>query len=155
VAKKAHTFRVRAIDGANNIGTWTTTRPGKLKLTQETPNKKLTYAGSFKRETLGGSSGGQVQYATANGSVAKLTFTGSSVAFVTTRGQARGIAEIWLDRVRVATLDLYSASLRTGEIAWATRVAAGKHTLEVRITGNKNAAATSSRVDIDAFLVWR
>lgn len=131
------------------------TRPGKLKLTQESPNKKLAYVGSFKRETLDGSSGGQIQYATAGGSVAKLTFTGSSVAFVTTRGQTRGIAEIWLDRVKVATVDLYSATMRTSDIAWAARVAAGKQTLEVRITGTKNAAATSTRVDIDAFLVWR
>jgi hypothetical protein len=153
--KKAHTFRVRAVDGANNVGPWTTARPGKLKLTQETPNGKLAYAGSFKRETLGGSSGGQVQYATAGGSVAKLTFTGSSVAFVTTRSQARGIAEIWLDRVKVATIDLYSVTLRTADIAWAKHVATGKHTLEVRIGGAKNAASTSTRVDIDAFLVWR
>jgi hypothetical protein len=113
----------------------------------------LTYTGTFKRVGLTGSSGGYVRQTNAAGRVAKLTFTGSNVAFVSTLGAGRGIASIWLDGVLKSTLDLYSASLKTKRVVWSKATGGGTHTLEIRVTGTRNASATSSRVDIDAFLV--
>ena len=85
-----------------------------------------------------------------------MTFNGTSAAFVSTRAAARGIAQIWLDGVFVGTVDLYSAGRVKKAVVWSTSssLAAGVHTLEVRVTGSKNPASAKSRIDVDAFLVW-
>jgi hypothetical protein len=66
------------------------------------------------------------------------------------------MAEIWLDGVLVDSVDLYAASSVKKSVVWspAGPLAAGPHTLEVRVAGAKNPLATKKRVDIDAFLVW-
>jgi hypothetical protein len=148
---KSYTFRLRARDGSGNVGAWATSS-FRANLLQEGATG-LTYTGTFKRVGLTGSSGGYVRQTNAAGRVAKLTFTGSNVAFVSTLGAGRGIASIWLDGVLKATLDLYSASLKTKRVVWSMATGGGTHTLEIRVTGTRNASATSSRVDIDAFLV--
>jgi hypothetical protein len=94
-----------------------------------------------------------VRKAGVAGRVAQLTFTGSSVAFVSTLGPARGTVAIWLDGAYKGTLDLYSATLKTKRVVWSTTTGAGTHTLEIRPTGSRNPLATSSRIDVDAFLI--
>jgi hypothetical protein len=147
-----YAFRLRATDGAANTGPWAMTSGSKLALLQETATS-ITYTGTFKRVALSGSSGGYVRKASVAGRVAKLTFQGSSVAFVTTRAPSRGIVQVRLDGGSWDSLDLYAATTQTKRIVWAAGFGAGAHTLEVRVTGTKNPSATASRVDIDAFLV--
>ena len=150
-----YTFRLRATDNANNTSAYVTTAAGKLRRLQETATA-IAYTGSWTRAALTGSSGGYVRHAAAAGRVAKLTFSGRSVAFVSTLAKARGVAEIWLDGSKVATIVLYAASASKKRLVWVNSepLAAGTHTLEVRVTGTKRAAATSTRVDVDAFLIW-
>jgi hypothetical protein len=70
-------------------------------------------------------------------------------------GAGRGMAEIWLDGAKVATVDLYSASSKPARVVWASGVLANvTHTLRVRVSGTKNPAASNVRVDADAFLRW-
>jgi hypothetical protein len=70
------------------------------------------------------------------------------------RGWGRGIAEVWLDGVKYRTVDLYSERTEYQQISWLGReLAPGAHTLEIRVTGQKHADSTRSRVDIDAFIV--
>ena len=113
----------------------------------------MTYLGKFKLAKLSGASGGHVRRAGAAGRVATLTFNGAGAAFVTTLGPARGIVAIWLDGTLMTTLDLYSPTLKTKRVVWAVATGAGSHTLQIRPTGTRNAASSSSRIDIDAFLV--
>jgi hypothetical protein len=97
-----------------------------------------------------------VRAASAAGARATLTFSGSSVAFVTTRGPDRGKAEIWLDGVKIKTIDLYAASQGTRRIVYVrNNLAVGEHTLQIRVVGAKSGASSGTRVDIDAFVVLR
>ena len=148
-------FRLRAVDGASNTGPWATTAPAVLTLAQETASA-IAYGGTWKSGSVQGSSGGKVRYQGTAGRAATLTFTGTSAAFVSTRSAARGIAQIWLDGVFVGSVDLYAAVAVKKAVVWApsSPLAAGVHTLEVRVTGTKNPSATQSRIDVDAFLVW-
>ncbi len=148
---KTYSFRLRAHDGSGNVGAWATSG-FRVNLLQEGATS-LIYTGTFKRAALTGSSGGYVRQASAAGRVATLTFTGSNVALVSTLGPARGIVSIWLDGALKATLDLYSASLKTKRVVWSMAAGTGVHTLEVRVAGTRNGASSSNRVDIDAFLV--
>ena len=65
------------------------------------------------------------------------------------------MAELWLDGAKVATVDLYATTTQPARVAWASGVLANaSHTVQVRVTGTKNASATNVRVDVDAFLRW-
>lgn len=152
---KSYRFRVRAMDGAGNVGPWTTTAAATLTAIQEKATS-ITYAGSWKRRALNGASGGYVRYTGAAGRTATLAFTGTSAALVSTRAPARGLAEIWLDGTYVETIDLYAATAVKSAVVWATppSLGAGAHTLQVRVTGTRNPLASKNRVDVDAFLVW-
>jgi hypothetical protein len=148
---KSYVFQLRARDGAGNVGPWASNTV-MVNLLQEGA-ASVSYSGAFKSASLSGASGGKVRHAAGAGRVARLTFSGTSVGFVTTLGPARGVAEVWVDGAFVGTLDMYSPTLKTKAVAWAAATSAGAHTLEIRLTGTRNPASTSSRVDIDAFLV--
>jgi hypothetical protein len=75
---------------------------------------------------------------------------------VSTRAKARGTVTIYLDGKKVATLDTYATTTQAGRIVWSkTYAASGKHTVKIVVNGAKRSAATSTRADIDAFVVLR
>jgi hypothetical protein len=147
-------FTLRATDGVGNTGGYSTTASAKLAKAQE-DSVAVTTAGGWRRVALTGALGGYVKKSTNTGATAMYTFTGSGVAFVSTLAATRGKAEIWLDGAKVATIDLYAATTQTSRIAWASGVLTNSpHSVQVRVTGTKNAGATNVRVDVDAFLRW-
>ena len=80
---------------------------------------------------------------------ATYTFTGRGVGFVTTRGPSRGKVEVWIDGVRKATLDLYSAGTHYRQLVYqASWPTAGSHTIRIRALGTLH----RPRVDFDAFV---
>jgi hypothetical protein len=152
----SYQFQLRATDTEGNTSDWVTTPSGTLTLLQENAGS-VVYAGSgWKRISLSGASGGKVKKTGNAGRTATLSFNGTSVAFVSTRSPARGIAEIWLDGEFQELVDLYRASISKRWIIWApdAPLAAGAHTLEVHVTGLRNPSATKNRIDVDAFLTW-
>ena len=150
-----YAFRVRATDGVGNIGSFTQTTTAHLSTVQEN-DLSIGYTGTWIRTTQTGAAGGSVDQSSSIDDKATFTFTGTSVALVTTVAAGRGIAEIKLDGSVVAQVDLYSPTKHTKTVAWApdTALAQATHTVEVRVTGTANPSATSTRIDIDAFLVW-
>jgi hypothetical protein len=90
------------------------------------------------------------------GAKAKFSFTGTSVTWASPIGTHKGKAEVWIDGVKVATVDLYASTSQVRKViftrSWST---VGSHTLEVRATGTKNASSGGKRVDVDAFVVLR
>ncbi len=78
------------------------------------------------------------------------------MAWVTTKGSNRGRADVYLDGVKVATVDLYSPNLQTRRAMWATAVdPTVTHTLEVRPLGTKNTSASAAIVDLDGVVILR
>jgi hypothetical protein len=151
---KTYRFILRATDGAGNTGGYSTMPTARFGRAQEN-NTAVATAGGWRRVTLAGASGGYVKKSTTTGASATYSFTGTGVAFVSTLGASRGKAEIWLDGTKVAIVDLYSASSRPARVVWASGVLTNAaHTLQVKVTGTKNAAASNVRVDADAFLRW-
>jgi hypothetical protein len=147
-------FRVRAIDGANNVGAWSATAARKLTLHPES-STSVIYSGTWRRSAVAGSSAGYVRQTAVAGRYARFSFAGTSAAWVTTLAPGRGIAEIWLDGTLVATVDLYSATIVQQAVAWASDpLAPGPHILDVVVTGTRNSSATKNRIDIDGFLAW-
>jgi uncharacterized delta-60 repeat protein len=147
-------FRVRATDDNGNT-TFYKYGPSFTVDAHQERSTSIAYSASraWKQELLGGSFGGQVKYATAAGSTAKLTFTGTNVAWVAPKSSTRGQAEIYLDNVKVATVDLSSSRTRSRQVLYAANRLSPSvtHTLEVKVLGTSG----RPRVDVDAFVVVR
>jgi hypothetical protein len=79
-------------------------------------------------------------------------FTGRGIAWVTGRAPNRGIAQIRVDGVFVATVDLRAASVSARLTAYSkTWSAVGKHKLSIGILGTIGRPS----VVVDAFLILR
>jgi len=147
-------FQARATDIAEATGPFATGPTVALSAFQET-DAAITYTGSWTTSALASAFGGTVNFAGTAGAKASFAFTGTAVAWVTTYAANRGKAEVFLDGVKVATLDLYSASTKARRIAYARNgLSNSAHTLEIRVLGIKNAASTGQRVDVDAFVTF-
>jgi hypothetical protein len=154
-------YRVRAYDRAGLYRT-VTGRAFTVVPYQETSTapdasgSAITYSGPWSRSNYATFYGRWANYSGNAGATATFRFTGSSVSWVTARASNRGMAEVWLDGARVATLDLYSASVQTRQVVFTRSwPASGAHTLVIRALGQKRPAATNSYVDVDAFVVMR
>jgi parallel beta-helix repeat protein len=143
-------FRVRAIDRDGNTGAFATSPVFKPRLAQNS-SSSITYAGTWRTATSASYSGGSVRYATqSDDETATYSFTGSSVAFITTTSTTRGIVRVYIDGQSVGLLDLYSSSTAYRKAlyakSWAT---SGVHTIQIENYGSP----ARNRVDIDAFAV--
>lgn len=145
--------RVRAFDVRLASSAWAYSRTVDLLAVQEA-DAAIAYSGAWDDATNASFFGGGAKYASTAGATATVTFTGASVGWVTTQGNGRGIVEIWLDGVKVRTVDLYTPTLRRRQLLFARNgLARTEHTLEIRVTGTHNQTSTGARVDLDAFIV--
>lgn len=88
------------------------------------------------------------------GETATLAFNGTRVVYRGVTGSHHGIAAVSIDGGTEVNVDLY-ATAKTGDVAvWTSPVlAAGNHTLRIRNTGTKNAAASGTVVTLDRAVV--
>ena len=123
---------------------------GVLTRYQDT-DKGVTYAGLWGNSATASASGGCFRSIDASGS-AGITFQGTSAAWVATEGPGYGIGRVILDGVDQGTVDLYGSSTSDAQTVWSVdSLAYGTHTLSVHWTGSKNAAASASAINVDAF----
>lgn len=93
--------------------------------------------------------GGKTRYATAAGATVTYSCTCRALAFISTKGPNRGKAEIWIDGVKKATVDLMSSTTKYRQLAYQTSWATdGSHTIMVKVLGTSG----RPRVDFDSFL---
>ncbi|HET6298262.1 MAG TPA: glycoside hydrolase family 43 protein [Kribbella sp.] len=169
------TTRVQKIswnpDGTPNLGS-----PLAAGATQTLPSGDAGATTSVINDTDVGTGTNQVQYAgtwnsgsgcgnqcfwgndhwtgIANAS-ATIRFTGTKVALLSVVDKGNGIAAISIDGGPEQRVDYYS-SIRVGEQLTyiSPTLAAGPHTLKVRVTGEKNPASTSTQVSLDRIEVY-
>jgi hypothetical protein len=92
-------------------------------------------------------------YSNIPGATASLAFYGSAVTYVYTRAFNRGIADVLVDGLLKDRIDLYSA-----DTCWKSRarydgLGRGAHTIQIRVTSERNPQATDCFVDLDSFIV--
>jgi hypothetical protein len=147
-------FRVQAKDAAGNWSDWTNGSQFTVSDHQET-SSAISYTGAWTAEALSSAYGGSVNHASASVDRAQLSFTGSSVSWVAPKNANRGKATVWIDGVKVGTVDLYSSTEQPRKVVFTKNGldASQPHTLEVRVLGQKNTASSGTRVDVDAFAV--
>jgi hypothetical protein len=150
---KTYQYRVRSTDRAGNISAFVLGEKILVGLVQETA-APVVYTGAWSTQALAGASGGSMRFATAAGRIARFSFNGTRAAWIAAKGPNRGKADVYVDGVKVATVDLWASAQQLKRIAYVASVPAGTHTLEVRVLGTKRANATGTRVDVDGFTVF-
>jgi CSLREA domain-containing protein len=143
-------YRVIAIDMDGNASGPAAGPVRTTRLVQQ-GSSSIRYAGRWTRVTAAKASGGSRVYATKAGASATFTFTGRSVAFVTTRGPSRGKVAVYQGTRRVATLDLRGATAEryvAWSRAWST---SATRTIRLVVLGTSG----RPRIDVDAFVVQK
>jgi hypothetical protein len=141
-------FKVTATDNAGNTSAGALGTVYKLTAYQENANG-ITYSTGWTRQKLTGADGGYVDYATAAGKTATLSFSGTQVAWVSTEGSTRGSATVKLDSGTAKTISTHTTSVKSAHIVDLVTAKAGSHKLVIKVLGTSG----HPRVDVDAFIV--
>jgi beta-galactosidase GanA len=90
-------------------------------------------------------------FSNTTGDSVTVPFTGTSIRWVSSKDGNHGIADVFLDGTKVATVDGYGPSKVNQQVFYAADgLADGPHTLRIVVTGTRNAAATGTFVVVDA-----
>jgi hypothetical protein len=139
-------YRVRAIDLAGNFSAWTTLAPITPKRVEQT-STAVRWSGTWTTASDDRFSGGSARRTSSTGRRAVLTFTGQDIGWLTMRSTVGGRAQVRVDGILVATVDVDAAATAYRRLAWTRHLKrGGTHTLEIRPLGD-------GRVTIDAFVV--
>jgi hypothetical protein len=149
-ASHAYVFRVRATDGAGNLSSYVTAG-SRNPLFVQSRAAGLRYRPSLW--TYVSASNGSVdgyRHSTRKGASASYTFTGREIVWVAPTSRGSGIAYVYIDGVKSATVNLYSATNRSGQQVYKHVFSvSGRHTIKIVV------ASSGKRVGVDAFLILR
>jgi len=123
---------------------------GKTRIEETDPS--MTYAGAWLSQSRGDLSGGSVVESSDANGTASLTFNGTGVSWIGFRGPWAGIAQVYLDGALKATVDTYGPIEQSQVVMYtASGLAAGSHTVMIKVTGTWSSASSSAWVVLDAF----
>lgn len=154
LGSKAHNVVVKVTGGRNALSTGTAVSVDAFSagstLVQES-DPRITYD-LWQSVASASAYGGRYRWANASSASASIDFSGTSIDWITAVGPGFGKAAVTIDGVSMGQVDLYASSA-----VWQTPVtygglAPGPHTMLVRVLGTKNAASSSTKVVVDAFV---
>jgi hypothetical protein len=141
-------FRVRAIDKAGNIGAFAYGPTFKFVRYQET---SASYPLGWHTANSSVYSGGSDKWTASAGRSAAITTSGRTFAWVGTRGPNRGTADVFIDGVLRAHVNLFNVASSYQRVLFSMTFASSTvHTLRIVYTG-----PTTRRIDVDAIIVLR
>jgi hypothetical protein len=127
---------------------------GVLTASYEEDNARFIYEGTWKPGKSSSASGGNFTQADASGASVTIRFSGVRLAWLGRIGASNGQAKVSVDGGPDATVDLYGATAKAKQTLWETGVLdLGTHTVKITWSGEKNADATGTSINVDAFEV--
>jgi hypothetical protein len=148
-----HTYRfaIRATDKVGNIGAWAYGSTFKLTGVSQA-SSAVHYHGTWATSTSTTWWGGTARSSSTKGSTATFTFTGKSIAWVGLKAVNRGKANVYVNGVLKATVNLYAATTLKRRIVWSANYAtSATRTVTIKVLGTSG----RPRVDVDGFIVIR
>jgi hypothetical protein len=147
----AYRFRVRAVDQAGNVGSWVESVTVRRYLVNS-GSSAITYSGSWTTASTSSAIGGTERRSSQAGATAKVSILGRGVAWVASVCSGCGKANVYVDGVLKATVDLQSSSTIARRLVWSTSWSSvGSHTIRIKVLGTSG----RPRVGVDAFLLLR
>ena len=101
------------------------------------PETSAKRTGAWTAKSGSGFLNSKALTASARGARLTFTFTGRAAAVVMTRSASSGQAEIYVDGVRVATVDLKGATAYRQAVWAKSLTGSGRHTLMINVLGTK------------------
>jgi hypothetical protein len=150
LAYHQYRFRVRAIDGDGNVSAYLLKATRSPVLVQSGNTAVVYRATPWTYVGASAASGTGYRHTSTKGASAAYAFSGREIAWVAPKNARSGTALVYIDGVKVATVNLYSATARNGQQVFRKVFPTfGRHTIKVV------AASTGKRVNLDAFIVLR
>lgn len=147
----SHTLEFRSTDAVGNEEAVVTVRFDVVARYEETDRRIVRYGkwSSFSDPRL---SGGSAITTARKGAFVRVTFSGTSLAWIAPKGKGYGLARVMLDDRPPVTVDLSSGTSLYRVAAWqCSGLAPGEHTVLVEYTGAGGAFGKGTAVAIDAF----
>ncbi len=127
--------------------------------TYDDTSPAITYTGTgwssvnaTTQNYVGGDFDQTESFSSTAGDSVTLNFTGTAIRWIASQASNHGIANVILDGTQVATVDQYGSRTVNQVTMWAAYgLTNGPHTLTLVNTGNENAAASGTFLDVDAF----
>jgi hypothetical protein len=119
------------------------------KTLKATPTVKATW----QRSSSVSASGRAYSVANAAGASTSFTFRGTGVSWSTATAPTMGKAVVFVDGVRKATVDNYSAKAKWNVLRSVTGLSSSTHTVKVVALGTKRKASRGTDVVVDRWLV--
>jgi hypothetical protein len=151
----AHTMVVKVLGtkNANATGTQVVIHGFKVGATTTAPDANTVTYQTWKASAAASASGGTYRSSGAANAKSTFTFVGTGIDWITATGPGWGRAGVVIDGVDKGTVDLYAAAAHPQAVKSYTGLGAGSHTITITALGTKNASATSTNVEVDAFVV--
>ena len=148
-------FAVRAQDAEPNLGALSNSPSAIVKApspvplgSYDDPNAAWTYTGNWSSYSGAGPYLSTLHYSSSLGDYAQITFAGQRFVLTYTADSSRGNADVYVDGVKVGTINAYSPST-TWQTTWASPLpllSAGTHTVRF-------VHASGTYIDVDAIQV--
>ena len=120
--------------------------------TYENTSSQVVYSGTWSTASSGSDSAARSP--PWPGPATRSSLSPNSVRYVARKANYLGIANVYLDGKKVATVDLYSATNQYKQAVYTSpTLSYGTHTIRVERSGNKNAASAGRTIDVDSFVV--
>jgi uncharacterized protein YjdB len=155
VGEGTATITATTNDGGKTASSLVTVTRVWTKIDDADANKGITYGANWRGWT--GPHGYYLgtMHGTEDASLlqeATFSFTGTKVRYYGGANYDLGIAQVFLDDVLVATVDLFSYTQGYDKVTYESAdLAYGAHTLKIKATGTKNPSSSGNSVFIDAF----
>ncbi|MGQ0630871.1 MAG: S8 family peptidase [Sporichthyaceae bacterium] len=147
-------FRTRAADARGLLGVSATSAPVVLRTIDQARGTTFAPGSAWTRKASASSLGGSSARSAKKNATARFTFTGRQISWIARRNDASGKAAVFIDGVRVEDVNLYSDDNSYRRVVFASGVlAAGRHTITVKVLGKKSGDSYGKAVDIDGWIV--
>jgi hypothetical protein len=141
-----HDWVWRSVDRGD---TWSP-MPGWVRVPDTHP--QVFYTGAWGNGNQAGCHGTGVTKSAVPDDLIELEFHGDGVSWYASRSVDSGLAEVWLDGLLVATVDLYAPRLQPQQEVWSTSFrGVANHDLKIVVTGLSNPSASDVVVQSDGF----
>jgi len=129
--------------------TWSVV-PGFVRVDDGHPT--IVSGGAWASVTQAGGYADSLVVSSVADATRELLLHGDSVTWIAARDDESGLAEVWVDDVLEATVDLYAPAPEFGARVFTRDFGAvGWHRIRVRVTGAANGASTGVFVKSDGF----
>lgn len=118
----------------------------------ENTDSNIKYTGTWSKISYSSASGGSIARANSTSSSLAYSFSGTSLKVYALKDTNMGLADIYIDGVKVKQVDLYASSRKYKVNVYEYKPSDNNnHTIKIVPTGKKNSASTGTYVNIDAF----